>query len=492
MPTHITSHDVIDLHSFIIGDRRRIETPDVREYIESELAPSINEHGLAQAILLERHEPRNGTNIFGLDISSEHTLVAGWCRTQAFKYLKLEAIPYSYKAELPLHEKKAIELEENFRRKAMTWQEEVLAISEIHLLKKASNPDTRWGVRQTGRMLGVNYGYVSECCTWAKLLLAKDPAVQACASVTEVKKLLSQRKEDEIQKELQKRQKSGRKEVVAPLIGLKRKNIYQGAIPSLDTHSSSGLDTALGSPNERIRIDLSEALFHEDCRDFFNRCPAESIDLVVTDIPFGIDMADLQDLDGVTRIEGEHDVNENLEQMPEFLKGAFKVLKDRSYLFFWYDLCHHEKLQQWAIEAGFTVQRWPLIWLKEHGGKNKAAHCWFTKNIEYVMVCRKGPATLAAPEHQCYFSCSGYAERRMQSNPFAKPFAFTQWMLKNVLVPGMTVLDCYAGGGSIVRALLNLGANVLAVEKKEIHFNELTQHVQNFYKQKHNGNVEFV
>ena len=47
-------------------------------------------------------------------------------------------------------------------------------------------------------------------------------------------------------------------------------------------------------------------------------------------------------------------------------------------------------------------------------------------------------------------------EKRRQKNPFAKPFEANKWMLESFAHVGQTVLDPYAGGGSIARTGISL------------------------------------
>jgi len=492
--THTTAAGEVSLSSLIISSRVREDIPSVREYISSRLAPSIAARGLIQPIIVKSHDlPIEGVNAYGDQCKSHYELVAGWCRTQAFVLLGHTSIPYCFRSDLPEHELRALELEENTARLEMTWQDRVLAMSEIYRLKKLAHADDaeHYGFRQAGDELNVAAGYINEMVTIAKLIRAGDKDVIACDSVYSVRKLMALRKEDAIQSRLQAITRDAitkvKKQISTPFNNF---NTTHKPLPLPSGSKSEPLKNKVG--DEKHRVELSSMLYNMDCHEWFDKAQAECIDLVYTDIPFGINMEDLAEMGNIDRVRFEHDVDENLSQMPRFLAGAYKVLKDKSYLLFWYDLAHHEKLLQWAEDVGFSVEPYPLMWLKTHGCKNKAAHCWFTKATEYVMVCRKGTATLKHPMNVNYFAASGDAERKMQANPFSKPFAFSQWALEPILHPGMTVLDCYAGEGSLLRAVLNLGGRIIGVEKSELHFPRLEEHVRNFFKETFNNNVEFV
>ena len=141
-------------------------------------------------------------------------------------------------------------------------------------------------------------------------------------------------------------------------------------------------------------------------------------------------------------------------------------------------------------ESGFNVQNYPLLWLKPLA-KNRAAHCHWPKCFETVAVMRKGSALLRMPQPVNYFMCDGRAEKRQQVNPFAKPAEFLKWMMTPVVVPGMTLLDPYAGGGSIVRMALNMGLRPIGIEKDEKQFPHLLENIKQTIQKMTHGKVVF-
>lgn len=80
----------------------------------------------------------------------------------------------------------------------------------------------------------------------------------------------------------------------------------------------------------------------------------------------------------------------------------------------------------------------------------------------------------------------------MQRNPFAKPFEISKKIIETVVIPGATILDPYAGEGSLVRAALRLGMKAIAVEKSKKHFPGLVEHVKKIYSDMARGKAEFI
>jgi ParB-like chromosome segregation protein Spo0J len=481
---HSEGAGTVAIDDILITDRYRDKysrnANGTTKYIEEELAPSIAEVGLVQLPVLTKRE------------DGKLELVAGWCRIQAMKLLGHKEIPYILRQACTADQQKQIELVENLRRRDADWKDTAVTIWEIHQLKvKSATKDAKtWGYRETGALVGKSAAQLKDLKAIVEGIKAGDKEICEAPSLDKAKQILASRKQAEFEAELAKRHHAA---TAKP-----KKLTTRESGPADKTAPVAMLPTTPGQPKPQPAsgqpvhtIELSKMLFNMDCHEWFAQAAPESIDLVYTDIPYGIDMEMLDDITGIDIVKSSHDIDENVSQMKSFLEGCYKVLKKDSYLLFWMDLKHWEKLVAWGTEAGFAVQPFPVIWHKIHGTKNRAAHCQWTKSMEYVMVMRKGKATLREPQTQCIYPCSGKAEREMQKNPFAKPFEFSQWLLKPVIHAGMTILDCYAGGGSLVRAIINLNCRPIAIEKDPKQFPHLMENIKSVYRDVFK-NVEFV
>jgi 16S rRNA G966 N2-methylase RsmD len=521
--------------SIIVDERLRSDDAEIRIKIENELAPSIAEYGVLQPILLEElPEAVDGVNVNGEPIASCIRLVAGWSRLSACALLKREDIPYNTREAMPDYLRLELELEENLRRNDMSWQDIALSIDKIHSKRKLlalQEGGPTWGLRQTGYLMKVSFGSVQNALTMASYLKANDPEIVAAPTMTAAQSILLKRKEDKASAILAERQSAFTKTakgIIKEVHEAKEAKISKPAIALPGGSSASrSIPDPKAQPAEKVTTfhissmiyNLDSILPQEDgSPSFMSRLETESIDLIYTDPPFGIDMDDLEGRADIDRIREAHGVSENLNQMRLMFRHAYRVLKEKSYFLFWLDLSHWEKIvgghaytphpeddpsgriykgewnevPGWLQAEGFTVCRWPIVWHKTHTCRNRAPHCWPTKSIEYLCVARKDTATLIKPMQDCVFSCSGAAERKKQLHPFSKPYEFTQWLGDYFVRPGMVVLDPYAGEGSMVRALLNLKCNVLACEKNEKHFNHLSEHVKKHFTNITPGKVEFV
>ena len=119
----------------------------------SSLADSINKRGLIHPPVLSR----------------DGTLVVGECRVEAVRALGWTHIPIQYIDELDNRMLRAVELEENVRRKNLEWKEECLAVKEYHDLKKAE--EDSWTAEDTGKELGYSDPRIRECLAVAREIL---------------------------------------------------------------------------------------------------------------------------------------------------------------------------------------------------------------------------------------------------------------------------------------------------------------------------------
>lgn len=137
-------------------DRQRKELLGIEE-----LANSIRSLGLIHPIVL----------------SPDGVLVAGERRLRAHELLGLTHILVQFTNELALEELEAIELEENVKRKALTWKEEVSAVTRLHALKQSADPD--WTNTETASLLSIHPSLVGRYLLVSDWLAKEEPLVTA-------------------------------------------------------------------------------------------------------------------------------------------------------------------------------------------------------------------------------------------------------------------------------------------------------------------------
>lgn len=444
---------------------------------------------------------------------SGYDLVAGGRRTRAMRELGISELHhgsvlnpaklgYLFEDEVPLHRRKEAELDENLHRLGMDWIDDVLLVSEVHTLKSNSG---KWGYRQTAELLGKGFSKsnVALSLVVAGLIRAQDKEILACENLYNATQLLIKRKEDIALAENRRRAQGAVPQgLTGPPVGtsfidaftmdLGPKKTWTDPLTT-PTQSIVTVDEQANETEQNAVIPLSRMFFQGDCIEVMKSLPPSSFHHVVTDIPYGIDMDNLTEK-GKDDVAGEHEVEANVELMLPFLTEAFRVVKPGGYCIFWYDLDHHEKLQTWALEEGWTVQRWPLTWVKTHNCRNNCPGLNYTKATEVALVLRKdSSSTLRKPMLKNYWIGDGSAERSLYNNKFAKPSALWKELIYDAIAfPGQSVFDPFVGEGSASRAAAQMGLLPYGVEINPKHFNRLMENMKAVYALIHASKVAFT
>lgn len=476
------AYSTIEISSIIVPDRIRSADDKTTEANVKALVDSIREYGLIQPIVLEE---------------DERTLRTGWCRLQALTILGYKEVPFNVLPAMSESDKLVVEYEENDARSDMSWQDKVCAVAKIHRLKtaEAGGDKNQWGQTHTGRLLGVSQAQVSYCVILDKAIRSGDTFISEADGLNEALKRLVSRREDELQRELSKRNAQVQQTTLPKI----RKE-GSGEISSGLTISVQQLDTVPTKPteahlelDERFTIKVSDRLFHgnmlEVCKGFHD----ESFDLIFTDIPYGVDPTKFKGgMDNIEDIEVEHQVADFLSDCPKWIETMFRVLKKDSYCMFFYDLEHHEKIVDWSIAAGFKPQPFPFHWVKTHSCTNRVPQYHHTKSVEHVMILRKGAPTLRDNSYfPNYFLADGSVDRALYKHPFFKPYAVCERLLRKVAFRGMTMLDPFAGEGSILRAGIVNGLVPFGVEMSATWFPLLQESFKTAYSSVYKSYVSF-
>jgi DNA modification methylase len=454
------------------GDRVRTNYTDMES-----LANSITSYGLL-------HPPT---------VNYQNRLIAGGRRTRVMiDLLKCTHIPVVYLETLDEAHLQILEDEENVRRVQPRWQDRVISIQRVHSSHAVSGSliGNKWTTEQTGELLGMSRANISYALTVATAIRAGDKEIMASESITEAYRILCKRKELEFTRSL-----AASSAMILPPDAIKA--APSQSVSVTDAHGaapegfSSPADFGFGlgdfsapTPTPAVPVvgptfNLSGSFFCGDSIEWMHAHPG-CCDHIITDIPYGIDMANLSQQNtgmDVSTTAAEHDVEDNLAMFELMFPAMHCAMRSVGFAVLWCDFQHWSKLCVLATEAGFAVQRWPLIWNKSSPCLNQAAQYNFTKNCEVALVLRKGGATLVeAQKGQLYTGPQDASA--IYGHPFAKPLNLWKWVYKAVSLRGQTVLDPFAGSGTASIAALDLGLTPLGVELNPDNHSRLMANVR--------------
>lgn len=417
--------------------------------------------------------------------------------------------------------RKELELIENVRRLEMSWQERCVGIREAHELKakEAALEGSSWTQRATAEMLGIKgVSNVNYALRVAELIVKKDEEIITCENLSEAWRKLMKREEDGFLDELATRSKISigvptafadfAKHTIAEPIkdNINTKDAALVQYLSNPLNNPSEFDSyyaeriALSSKKEQHRntIYLSQMLYCCDSIDLMNHLDCrEKFDAIITDIPYGIDMAMLNqgnDSIGFNNIEtvlAEHTVEGNEDLFKRFFPAAYNCLKPNTYLITWCDMWQFRAMADIAISTGFKVQRWPFVWLKSYPCMNQSANTNFTKTFEVALICRKGTPTLCKTNIPSHIVAGMDNMKDDMNHPFVKPFAVWEPLINAVTLEGQHILEPFVGHGSGLLSMLKMKRHVTACEINVEHFNSLIENTKQFYLQQ-NPNIQFA
>jgi len=471
-----------------INDKDRIR----KDYGDiDELAESIKTLGLLQPIV----------------VRLDGTLVAGGRRLRAMRKLGWVDIPVTYFEVADEVTLRILEVEENVRRKAMSWQERVLAIADVHAKQSMFKilHGERWTQDATGELLGMSRANISYSLELAVYIKQGDKEIEKCERMWDALNLIVKRKAEESNKLLAK--------MTLPSLDIEaaRKMLMDAQLDDTNVFAtiggpSSGSVAQLQDDGEQpgaeptgdvMLIPLSKMCLKGDCLEVMKNFDGDSVDHIITDPPYAIDVdyidqsnphGGMKNLDDV---KAEHEVQPNLDLLDSFVHQAFRTLKPTGFCIMWTDAMTWQYLYDRCLGVGFKVQRWPLIWHKTHRCMNQMALYNFTKDYEIAIVCRKGNATLLTPQaSSVYMGATDEGTRALQ-HPFAKPPKLWQWLYAAVAHKGQLVLDPFAGVGSSTLAAIEYGLQPLAIEVNEKHHAACVVNVSELYRRSLK-NVKFI
>lgn len=207
-------------------------------------------------------------------------------------------------------------------------------------------------------------------------------------------------------------------------------------------------------------------IIHGDCLDVLKTLPDKSIDLVVTDPPYGVEWQSHRRKELHKKIENDTDV----EWVLPVFQEIYRVMKDDSICISFYG---------WP-DADIFVGSWKKIGfgLKSHivFVKNNMGLGWFTRGKhESAYLLTKGTPTkpnIAIPDVLSWVGTGN------ELHPTQKPIDSMRKLIYTYSKEGDFVLDPFAGSGTTCVAAKMENRNYLGIEINEAYAREATERLK--------------
>lgn len=215
-------------------------------------------------------------------------------------------------------------------------------------------------------------------------------------------------------------------------------------------------------------------LFHGDCLEAIKDIPNKSIDMVLTDIPYGEVSKNgeerakyagqLRNID-----KGNADlVNFNLGDL---LNSLSRVAKGGIYIF-----CGIEQLAEiythFSNHKDFMVRQ--CAWRKTNPSPANGQHLWLSSFENCVFAKRRKTKF----NQSCKSSVWDYPVGKSKLVPTEKPLKLFEYLMESSSDEGDVVLDPFMGSGTTGVACKNLNRDFIGIELDENYFNIAKQRIE--------------
>lgn len=360
-------------------------------------------------------------------------------------------------------EEREAELHENIIRVDLNWKEKVEAIESLHQLKLLRNPKHTSGMTaalidnsdytsRTGYALSTTKERVENSLLVKPYL--SDPEVAKAGSLKDATKIVSRRLEEKALQEIRD-------------YNLKKQQEAQAA--------PTDVADPLGIATEVVQTlqGLGDIFLEGDMRERLKEIPDGTVHVVVTDPPYGMGVADFGDSGNAAL--GHDYSEEGFEELHEVLVFELDRICTPSahvYIFCDFDYFPSIKAMFYAEDADgrrlfpeWTVRRTPLIWTKGNTGNIvDGGMQGYKRSYECILFAHRG-------RRPCSNVTSDVIPVPMVTKKLhaaQKPVRLYAKLLGMSAIPGDTVLDAFAGCGTIYRAARALGVKVIGIENHEL------------------------
>lgn len=419
----------IKTNDVIVEDRIRKDLGDI-----DELANSIKELGLIQPLVL----------------SHDLKLVVGGRRLTALKKLGVKELEHAshfiWTEELDEIRIKAIEAEENIKRKELTWQESVLGKKRLLDLLQSIHGVARPGAPSRTEVLGVTSGGFG-INKLASLLGESGAQTSKDIELATLIEAIPQLAKAET-KEAARRQ------------------------AALGTTIAVALQQQASAP--KPKTEQKWTLYQGDFVNNVNNIERESVDFVVTDPPYGEDAQGMGPNSKPLLASAFADGLEATRSLYVQLVGeAWRILRPNSFSAWFFGFAVYSNLVAALQGCGFVVDLTPLVWIK-NTVINTTPYTRYGRSYEPILIARKGEPKLMRPAQRDVIEVQNVITRGTQEQKLyhaQKPVALIEKLILDMSPPGSTVVDFCAGSGTTGEAALRQGRRVVLFEKDAVACN---------------------
>lgn len=205
-------------------------------------------------------------------------------------------------------------------------------------------------------------------------------------------------------------------------------------------------------------------LYHGDFREVLPELADASIDLILTDPPYGKDYLSnfrVRDPSIAQVILGDH----SLDEARDALHHAPRLLRPDRHLYYFASADETVGEAIRCLPNGLEFQRL-LCWDKGNHGMGDL-ECNYGHAWEAVVFATKGRRPLNAPRPSSLLRPFGRGAGSMWVHPTQKPVELIRFLIEKSSAVGEVVLDPFVGSGTTLRAAMDCRRRAIGIEIRE-------------------------
>jgi len=356
-------------------------------------------------------------------------------------------VPFNDLGELGHLEAEEAELDENLKRRDLTWQEHAAAVARLHALREAQKQEQAQAILADPKATALD-----------KLIASAPTAKQTIADTAEE---LTGRRDGSFQDTV-------RKEILVarhldnPVVA-KAKSADE-AFKLLKREEQRQKNIELAKEVGATFTVEKHRLFNVNCLEWMAAPEnAGQFDVICTDPPYGMGADEFGDAGG--KLSGiEHHYSDSYESWQELMKAwaplSFLVAKPQAHAYVFCDFDRFHELKGLMQAAGWYVFRTPFVVHKLNSGRVPLPDQGPRRQYELVLYAIKGKKQVT----HIYPDVVTVSGDENMSHGAQKPVALYQNLLQRSVRAGDRILDCFGGTCGIFPAGHTYQCEVTALE----------------------------
>ena len=221
---------------------------------------------------------------------------------------------------------------------------------------------------------------------------------------------------------------------------------------------------SLQAVNKLAKINL----LHGDCFELLQDIPDESVDMVLTDPPYGMNFQSDYRKTKYEKIKGDS----NLDWLDDFVNEIYRVSKPNTAHYVFCSFHHVDKFKQ-AIEKKFKVKN-ILTWVKNNTSMGDLKGD-FAPKTEFIIFFHKGRKLINGKRDPNVLE---FKRTQNKLHPTQKPVDMTEYMIGKFSDEGDLILDPFMGSGTTGVACLNTNRRFIGMELDEDYFKIASERIK--------------